>query len=65
MSRILLRGGRVLDPVTNTDKVCDLLLEEGVVCEVGEKLSDEGAEVRDVSGKWVAPGFFDMHVHFR
>jgi len=65
MSRILLRGGRVLDPATHTDKVCDLLMENGVVREVGENLSAEGADVRDVSGKWVAPGFCDMHVHFR
>ena len=65
MSRILLRGGRVLDPATNTDKVCDILMEEGLVLEVGEKLSEEGAQVRDVSGLWVAPGFCDMHVHFR
>ncbi len=65
MSRILLRGGRVLDPASNRDEICDVLIEEGVIAGVGPSISADGAEVRDVTGKWVAPGFYDMHVHFR
>ena len=65
MSRILLRGGRVLDPSSKRDEVCDVLIEGKSIREVGRDLPSDGAEVRDASGLWVAPGFFDMHVHLR
>ncbi len=35
------------------------------IAEVGEGLSPDGAEVVDCSGAVVAPGFVDLHVHFR
>ncbi len=63
--RLLLRGGRVLDPASGTDTVGDLLLEDGRVGKVGQGLSAQGAQVLDVRGKVVAPGFIDMHVHLR
>jgi len=65
MNRVLLRGGRVLDPSSKRDEVCDVLFEGDSILAVGPGLSVEGAQVCDVSGLWVAPGFFDMHVHLR
>jgi dihydroorotase len=65
MTRILLRGGRVLDPSTNRDERADVLIENGRVAAVGAQLSAEGAEVIDAAGAWVAPGFVDMHSHLR
>lgn len=72
MSRLLLRGGRLVDPLHGVDGEHDLLLADGRVARVGDEgqdLSDaaeaEGAEVVDVSGCLVAPGFIDMHVHLR
>ncbi len=65
MTRILLRGGRVLDPACNRDEISDVLIEDGAVVAVGAALPEKGAQVRDVSDKWVVPGFYDMHVHFR
>ena len=55
----------MLDPSTDHDGVADLLLEEGRVAQVGPDLSAEGAEVVEAAGKWVAPGFVDLHVHLR
>ena len=65
MSRVLIRGGRLLDPSIDHDGVADLLLEEGRVAQVGSGLSADRAEVVDAEGKWVAPGFVDLHVHLR
>jgi len=65
MSRVLLRGGRVVDPARKFDAVQDVLLGDGVVEEVGAKVSPRGAQVVDVKGLVVCPGFIDVHVHLR
>jgi len=65
VERLLIRGGRVLDPASDRDEVADLLVEDGAVAEIGSGLAAEGAEVVEASGCWVAPGFVDMHTHLR
>jgi len=62
---LLLKGGRVVDPARGTDGVLDLLLEDGRVARSGARLRVPGAEVRDVSGLVVCPGFIDLHTHLR
>jgi dihydroorotase len=62
---LLLKGGRVLDPGRGVDAKADVLLRDGVVAEVGPRIAAGGAEVRDVSGLVVCPGFIDLHVHLR
>ncbi|MDE0885261.1 MAG: dihydroorotase [Myxococcota bacterium] len=65
MSRVLIRGGRLLDPSVDYDAVADLLIEDDRVVEVGIGLEAENAEIIEAKGKWVAPGFVDLHVHLR
>jgi dihydroorotase len=63
---LLIKGGRVIDPSQGLDEVLDLLVEKGLVKELGKGLSaPAGAEVVDASGKCVVPGLIDMHVHLR
>ena len=63
---LLIKGGRVIDPTQGLDDVMDVLVDKGVVKELGKGLSaPSGAEVVDASGKYVAPGLIDMHVHLR
>lgn len=59
----VLKGGRVVDPASGTDRVLDVQIEDGAIAEVGEGLT--GDEVIDCRGAVVAPGFVDLHVHFR
>lgn len=63
--KILIKGGRVIDPANNIDKIADVLVEDGRIAAVGEGLSAEGAEVFEAEGKIVSPGLIDMHVHLR
>lgn len=63
--KILLKNGRVIDPKNKIDECLDVLIEDGKIAGVGKELSEAGAEVFDVSGKVVAPGLIDMHVHLR
>ena len=63
---VLLKGGRVVDPSQDLDRVTDVLLAEGRVADIGDGLeAPEGADVREVSGLVVAPGLVDVHVHLR
>lgn len=66
---LVLRGGRVIDPSSSLDDVADVVIDKGVVTRVGKDagkdLSGNGVRVVDASGKWVVPGFIDLHVHFR
>ncbi len=61
----LLRGARVVDPASGTDGPRDVLVQDGKIARVGEGLPGEDARILDLKGKVVAPGFIDMHVHFR
>ena len=63
--RLLVRGGRVVDPSQNLDAVRDVRIENGVIIQVGERLEVREPDVVDASGAIVAPGFIDMHVHLR
>ena len=63
MSRLLIRGGRVIDPAAGTDAAADLLLDEGRIVNVGPSLAPDSAEVVDARGLVVAPGFVDPHAH--
>src|SRR4051812_50168311 len=62
-SKLLLRGGRVIDPAQGLDGAYDVLLGDGRVEAVGAGLSADGATVRDVAGLLVLPGLIDVHVH--
>lgn len=63
--RLLIRGGRVIDPTTQHDGVADVLLENGSIVGVERNIAAEGARIVDARGLVVAPGLVDMHVHFR
>lgn len=65
--KILIKGGHVVDPVNNIDTVTDILVEDGVISELGENPEIEGIgmEVIDADGMYVVPGLVDMHCHLR
>ncbi len=65
MSRLLLKGGRVVDPSRRLDGPRDVLLEDGRVARVEKSLSRRGADVIEAEGLVVCPGFIDLHVHLR
>ena len=62
---LLIRGGRVIDPCSGVDAVLDVLVQDGKVARIGERLDAEGVTVLHAAGKVVAPGFIDMHCHLR
>ena len=66
MTVLFIRGGRVIDPAASIDAVQDVLIEHGKIARVASRLTaPPGATEIDAAGKWVCPGFIDMHVHLR
>src|SRR6202140_3276816 len=65
MRKLIIRNGRVIDPASRLDAIRDVLVEDGRIAVIGEKLHVTGAEKFDATGLIVAPGFIDMHVHLR
>ena len=66
MKTIVLKGGRVVDPVRGLDGRLDVRLEDGRVADVAEDLQVDGTIPVGVPAKFViCPGFIDMHVHLR
>jgi 5-methylthioadenosine/S-adenosylhomocysteine deaminase len=64
-SKILLRGGCVLTLGVRTPNYAqaDVLIEDGVVAEVGSGLRSRDAEQVDATDTIVMPGFVDTHRH--
>src|SRR3982750_687191 len=64
--KLLLKGGRVVDPGSGRDGEFDVLIENGRIARVGKSLPVDGAEVFEIQKGWiVAPGLIDIHVHLR
>ncbi len=65
MARVLIRGGRILDPASNRDEPGDVLMVDGRIEAVGPGIEPRGSELIDAEGAWIAPGFVDLHCHLR
>ncbi len=66
MRKLLIKGGRLIDPDTRTDEHLDLLIVDGVVAERAPGLTpDDDTRVIEAAGAIVTPGLVDMHVHLR
>ena len=64
-TKILIKNGRAVDPVTNTDQQMDILIEGPMIVKTGQLIEDDEAQIIDAAGLTVAPGLMDSHVHFR
>lgn len=59
----VLRGARVLDSVRGLDAVTDVLVCDGHILDVGDNLAPASAQVTDLQGLTLTPGWIDNHVH--
>ncbi|AJF06679.1 dihydroorotase [Geoalkalibacter subterraneus] len=64
--KILIKGGRVLDPAHNIDDSLDLLIEDGTISRIDKNIQEQGVdEMIEAKGQLVTPGLIDIHVHLR
>ena len=67
-SSLLIQGARIIDPISDSEKLGDLLIEDGKITAVdgpGKIPSSRAAKTLDVKGAWLTPGLIDVHVHLR
>lgn len=63
---ICIRNGRVMNPKNQMDQLADVYISEGKILAIGANPKGEEPDlVIDATGKVVAPGLVDVHVHFR
>jgi dihydroorotase len=62
---LVIRGGRVIDPHTKTDRQADVLLAEGKIARIEPAIAPGKARVLEAKGMLVVPGLVDLHVHLR
>lgn len=63
--KLLIQGGKVVDPTQKIEKKTDLLIEKGKIRGIGKIQGKKSWTVVEAAGWVVAPGFVDMHVHLR
>src|SRR3954466_14994514 len=64
--KLLLKGGRVVDPGSGRDGEFDVLIENGRIARIGKSLPVDGAQVFEIARGWIVlPGLIDLHVHLR
>ncbi len=68
--KLLIKNGHVIDPANKLDGAHDIFVDKGKIqkvapCGTLSKAEIDGAKEIDAKGMIVAPGFLDMHVHFR
>ncbi len=68
MMRLLLKGGRIIDPSQNMDETMDLLIEQGTISRIATTIPEgkgKKPEVIDLTDMIITPGLIDMHTHLR
>jgi len=67
--KLLIKGGRVIDPTSKTDRIADILIEDGKIVSIGKTpaISHQPSAIKviDTQGKIVFPGLIDLHTHLR
>jgi len=65
MSKLLIKNGHLIDPVNQRDGAFDVLIERGKIAAVESTIPINGAKTIDAAGRFVVPGFVDLHTHLR
>ena len=60
---LLLKNGKILENGVLVER--DILVEDKKIVKISENIEESGAKVLDLEGKFISPGFIDVHVHWR
>lgn len=65
MNKIIIKNARIINTSGELDRKGDILIQNGLLAEIGENIQCDSAFVIDATGMVAAPGLVDMHVHTR
>lgn len=60
---LLVKGGRVIDPMSKWDAVSDVAVSQGRIAAIAKSIPGDAVEVINAHGKLVVPGLIDIHTH--
>lgn len=64
--KTIIKNGHILNPSTNMNEVADIFIEDGIIIKIAKNIEEKDADkIIQADGKYVMPGFIDLHVHFR
>lgn len=61
--KILIKNGRLVSPFDAGKRACDILIENGKIAEIAEKISAKCDKEIDAEGNYIMPGLVDIHTH--
>ena len=61
--KLLFKNGFVINVFTGETEAKNVLIEDGIILGVGDYSDSDADEVKDISGKYICPGFIDGHIH--
>ena len=59
---LLIKNGRLMDPKSGLNQICDILMKDKRILQIGQDLKVENAQVIDATGLVVAPGLISMFI---
>ncbi len=62
---ILIKDGRVVDPANKVDAILDIFIKDSKIVKIAKDIKAQADKIIDATGKIIAPGIVDMHVHLR
>jgi len=65
VTKLLVRGGKVVDPFSGRSYQADILVAGGKIEAISRAFPDRGLKVLEAEGMYVFPGFLDLHAHLR
>ena len=61
---LVIKGAHVIDPARGVDRVTAVAVADKKIAAVGDDVNPaEAKQVIDATGKYLSPGWFDMHLH--
>ena len=60
----IIKNGKILDQQGNLVQK-DIQIENGLITKISENIENPNAKIIDAEGKFISPGFIDVHVHLR
>lgn len=62
---MIIKNGHIIDPANKREGIFDILIKDGKIAKILEKIDAKNEKIINAKGKIVAPGLIDMHVHLR
>ena len=60
---LILRGATVIDPSQDIHRICDVAIHGHTIAGIADRIDDADAEIIELTGKFVTPGWIDLHAH--